>query len=161
MPFDPRLIEAKIAMERIPSNEIPSIAWDALEAGLDGPAIKRLASLLSPTYFEVRDVLPDAMKEMGLAVITPLDAGIRLAKVLANELLQLSDEDLLCRGHTFEKLYVDLDYPRELQTIGFLDDEIYLARYMGSKDSEVAEMLRKLLKNFLLSIEHQGKVATS
>jgi hypothetical protein len=152
MAFDPKLIEAMLTLERIPSNEIPRVAWDALEAGLDGPAIRRLASLLSPTYFEIRDVLPGAMKEMGLATLSPLEAGIRLAEKSAKELLQLDDKDLLSRGETFERLYVDLDYPRELQTIGFLDDEIYVSYSMGSKESETAEMVRGLLRDFLSSV---------
>jgi hypothetical protein len=152
MAFDPKLIEAMLTLERIPSNEIPRVAWDALEAGLDGPAIRRLASLLSPTYFEVRDVLPEAMKEMGLAALSPLEAGIRLAEKSAKELLQLDDKDLLSRGKTFKRLYIDLDYPRELQTIGFLDDEIYISQSMGSKESETAEMVRGLLRDFLSSV---------
>jgi hypothetical protein len=152
MTFDPKLVEAKLALERIPSNEIPSVAWDALEAGLDGPSIRRLASLLTPTYFEVRDVLPQAMKEMGLSTISPLEAGIRLAEKSARELLQLDDKELLCRGNTFFRLYVDLDYPRELQAIGRLDDEIYIIQAMGSKESETAEMIRELLRDFLSSV---------
>jgi len=67
MAFDPKISEAKLALNLISSVDMPKLAWDALEAGLDGPAIRRLAALEFPTAFQVREVLPDAMEEMQLA----------------------------------------------------------------------------------------------
>lgn len=49
---------------------MPSIALDALEADIDGAAIRRLAALERPTYFEVAEILPRAMEEMGLVQIS-------------------------------------------------------------------------------------------
>lgn len=43
MAFDREIIEVPLALELIGSSDMPKIAWDALEAGLDGPAIRRLA----------------------------------------------------------------------------------------------------------------------
>ncbi|HZR55289.1 MAG TPA: hypothetical protein VFA74_00330 [Terriglobales bacterium] len=51
----------------------------ALEAGLDGPAIRRLAALDHPTWSELDLVLPRAMREMQLAVITIGEAARRFA----------------------------------------------------------------------------------
>jgi hypothetical protein len=63
VPFDRELTEAKLALDLIASADMPSIAWDAWEAGLDGPAITRLGALERPTYFEVSEVLPRVMQE--------------------------------------------------------------------------------------------------
>ena len=49
--FDREQVEAKLALKLIANAAMPSIAWEALEAGLDGPATRRLASLEKPTYF--------------------------------------------------------------------------------------------------------------
>ena len=47
-----------------------SVAIEGLEAGHDGPATRRSAVLEHPTFFGVREVLPRAMAELGLAQIT-------------------------------------------------------------------------------------------
>ncbi|HEV7218303.1 MAG TPA: hypothetical protein VGN39_05470 [Terriglobales bacterium] len=57
-------------MNLIASSDMPSIALDALEADIDGAAIRRLAALERPTYFEVAEILPRAMEEMGLVQIS-------------------------------------------------------------------------------------------
>jgi hypothetical protein len=50
VPFDRELLEAKLALDLIASADMPGMAWDAIEAGVDGPATKRLAAMESPTY---------------------------------------------------------------------------------------------------------------
>jgi hypothetical protein len=71
VPFDRELIEAKLALNLIASADMPSIAWDAWESGLDGPATTtRLGALERPTYFEVSEVLQSVMKELGLSQIS-------------------------------------------------------------------------------------------
>jgi len=37
MTFDPKATEAQLALNLISSADMPKLAWDALEAGLDGP----------------------------------------------------------------------------------------------------------------------------
>jgi hypothetical protein len=51
-----------------------------MEAGLDGSAIRRLAALDAPTFFQVQEVLPGAMEEMHLAKLEKGEAAIRLAE---------------------------------------------------------------------------------
>jgi hypothetical protein len=42
--FDRQLIEAQLALGLIGSSDMPGLAWDALEAGLDGKYIRRLGA---------------------------------------------------------------------------------------------------------------------
>lgn len=42
MPFDVELVEARLAFTLIGPGEMPGLAWDAMEAGLDGPSIRNL-----------------------------------------------------------------------------------------------------------------------
>jgi hypothetical protein len=39
--FDRHIIEAQLSLDLIGSSDIPKIAWDALEARLDGKYIRR------------------------------------------------------------------------------------------------------------------------
>jgi hypothetical protein len=78
VPFDRELVEARIALKLIASADMPKVAWDALEAGLDGRAIRRLAALVQPTYFEIAKVLPRAKQELGLKEISIGEAALRV-----------------------------------------------------------------------------------
>ena len=105
MAFDRDTIEAELSLDLIGSSDMPKVAWDALEAGLDGPGIRRLAALDSPTYFEVRDVLPRATQEMGLATVARSVAALRLAKHRAQEILA-SGDDPLRHTRDFQHLWI-------------------------------------------------------
>jgi hypothetical protein len=138
MKFDPRIAEAQIALNRSSSTEMPLLAWQALEAGLDGPAIRRLAALEFPTFFQVEEVLPNAMREMHLVKLTKKDAAIRLARIRAQEILSLQLDPLL-HLRDFEHLWIEAEYCRELADYGNLADDVYVARSGGEVDSETRE----------------------
>jgi hypothetical protein len=70
MSFDRHRIEAELAVAMIPSRDMPKIAVDGLESGLDGPATRQLAGLEKPSPFEVAEILPKACKELGLSNLT-------------------------------------------------------------------------------------------
>ena len=149
MAFDRRIIEARLGLDLIGSSDMPKIAWDALEAGLDGPAIRRLAALNSPTYFEVRDVLPEALREMGLAGLSRAEAAFRIAKDLAQEILA-SGKDPLKLKHHFWQLWIKSGYARELQSVGNLADETYLASTIGGhSEDKIREWMNDRLEEFL------------
>lgn len=146
MPFDRSLIEAHLAMELIASADMPKIAWDALEAGCDGPATRRLAALEKPTFFEVRDLLPRAVEEMGLKQIDIREAAIRIAKNLVAEILE-SGVDPVPRTRELEALWIRSGNCRELQEIGTLDDDVWLRKDMNDKN--IREVVTSVLKKFL------------
>jgi hypothetical protein len=149
--FDREIIEARLSLDLISSSDMPNVAWDALEAGLDGPGIRRLAVLDSPTYFEVVEVLPRAMKEMGLVKLTPGAAAVRLAKGRANEILARG-EDPLKHTRDFEHLWINAGYPRELRSVGNLDDEVYIANGVQS-DDQIRKWVTERLRELILSEE--------
>ena len=145
MTFDPKTAEAQLALNLISTLDMPKLAWDALEAGLDGPAIRRLAALEFPTVFQIREVLPHAMKEMHLAKLTETEAAVRLATIRAQLILR-SNMDPFKHLRDFEHLWIQADYCRELQDYGNLDDEVHVARCMGQPDSEIRVWLMDRLK---------------
>ncbi len=145
VPFDRELIEARLALDLIPSRDIAKVAADALEAGVDGSATLRLAILESPTFFEIRDLLPDAMKEMGLAHIGKGEASRRLAKSLVSAILKDNDDPLRFLA-TFEKLYVDAGYPNEIRSLGTLHDEVFI-RFATEEENRA--FVRARLREFI------------
>jgi len=145
MPFDPRAVEAKLALNLISSVDMPRLAWEALEAGLDGPAIRRIAAFEFPTFFQIQEVLPRAMEEMHLAMLDRGQAALRLAKLRAQEILR-TDSDPLSYLRDFEHLYIEADYCRELRDYGTLDDEVYVSRQMGQSEQEIRSWVMERLK---------------
>ena len=147
MPFDRELVEAKIVLNLIASADMPKMAWDALESGLDGPGIRRLAALVQPTYFEVAEVLPRAKSELGLKEISTGEAAVRLAKQIAKEVLE-SSEDPLQHLETFRWLWFRSNYAHEIASLGSLSDDVWVAQSAGHSDEEVRQEVVSILTDF-------------
>jgi hypothetical protein len=146
MAFESRVAEARLALNLISSTEMPKLAWEALEAGLDGPAIRRLAAFEFPTFFQVQEVLPQAMEEMRLARLDKTVAALRLAKLRAQEILA-RNLDPFKSLRDFERVWIESDYCGELHDYGTLDDEVHVARSMGQPEHEIRTWLMERLKN--------------
>jgi hypothetical protein len=143
--FDRELIEASLVLGLIPPDGMPAVAWDALEAGLDGPAIRRLAAFENPTAFQVAEVLPKAKVEMRLTELAPGEAALRLARLLAAEILK-KGEVALCCAKQFEWLWIRAGFPREIESVGTMNDAIQIAYSMGQTPSEVREWVTERLR---------------
>ena len=144
MTFDPQLVEAKLALHRIGPEEMPSLACDALEAGLDGSTIRRLAGSINPSGWETDQLLPRFLTETGLKQITPREASLRLARHLARRILS-QGLDPLSFTHDFERLWIDADYSNELEDAGCLDDQKAIHDLVGQTEAELREYARGVL----------------
>jgi hypothetical protein len=145
MPFDHELVEAQLALQRIGTTDMPKLAWEALEAGHDGPATRRLAALHFPTVFELREVLPKVMQEWGMAHLSREEAAVRLAKLRAREILR-SGDDPLKHANDFLGLWVEANYCSELSEYGELAEEVYVAQVSGETDDQIRAWLVEKLK---------------
>ena len=148
MPFDRELVEAKLALEMIPSQDMPSIAWDALEAGIDGRWIRRLGALERLTFFEVAEVLPKAKAEMGLGELPAGKAALIIAKRRAREILQSEEDPLRCT-RDFESLWIRANYCDELATVGNLFDDVWIAESTGQTPAQIRKWITEKLKELL------------
>ena len=153
VPFDRQVVEAKLALNLIPSADMPTVALDALEAGIDGRATRRLAVLEHPTYFEVAEVLPRVMEEWEISHIPVGEAALRIARSIAQDILR-SDEDPLRRIRDFEELWIIAGHSDELRSLGTLDDEVSIAHGHDGHGQSLAlirEWVTERLKDFIQS----------
>jgi hypothetical protein len=148
VPFDRQIIEARLSLDLIASADMPTIAWDALEAGLDGRAIRRLAALEHPTYFEGMEILPRVMQELKLSQITREDAVLRIARRIAKEIL-ISNDDPLQHLRDFESLWIRADYPHEISALGTLYDDVWIAQSTGQSEKQIREWVTATLRKFV------------
>jgi hypothetical protein len=144
VPFDLKFVEAKLALRMIGPDEMPALAWDALEAGLDGPSIRRLGALINPSGWETDQVLPTFMAEAGIKGITTEEAAICVAQHLAHRILS-EELDPLAYSRDFEALWIRADYPIAIQEVGSLDDQKAVAEYIGQSEGELREYARSVL----------------
>ena len=149
MPFDHDLVEAQLVLNRIGTTDMPKLAWDALEAGLDGPATRRLAALHLPTAFEVREILPRVMQEWQMKSLSPEDAAVRLAKFRARQILQ-SKDDPLKHANDFFQMWIETDYCRALSEYGNLADDVHVAREHGQTADQIRAWLLEKFKALAL-----------
>ena len=147
VPFDREQVEARLALNLIASSDMPQMACDALEAGLDGKAIRRLAVLEKPTYFEVAEILPRVMQELEMRQIPTGEAALRVARQIAKDILSGGDDPLL-HIRDFEFLWIRSGYPPEICALGTMYDDVYVAQSTGSSDDEIRSRVKSLLQNF-------------
>jgi len=146
MPFDRRLLEARLALDLVASADMPSIAWDAIEAGLDGPATRRLGAYDRPTYFEIVHLMPLVRQELELSEITVGEAALRLASDIANEILRSGDDPLL-HVRDFSALWIRSQYAREIRLVGNLWDDVYVAEAKGQSEDEIRKWVTSRLQD--------------
>jgi hypothetical protein len=113
---------SQFALGKLSYRDLPDVACDALELGLDGPAIRRLASLQKPSYFGVGDLFEQALQEMGIQQWSKRDAAVFLAKEVGRDILAGKKEPLSGADEIWQ-LCVAADYPKELVNFGGLDQE--------------------------------------
>ena len=150
MTFDRRLIEAKITLDQIGFHEFPALAADALEAGFDGPAIRRMAAMVLPTGLEIDELRPQFQHEAGLVTVSPATASVRLATQRANEILD-GDLDPLCHLGRFERWFLDAECPYELRELGLLEEDAYVLEYSGKSEGEIGSWALERLRAFVLA----------
>jgi len=125
-------------------DEMPALAWDALEAGLDCPSIRRLAALIKPSGWETDQIIPAFMAEAGMKSISRREASIRVAVQLARRILR-EELDPLAYSRDFEVLWIRADYPTEIQEVGSLEDQKAIAEYVGQSEAELRQYARNVL----------------
>ena len=63
--FNLNLFVAKWYCSKVWPEDLPQFAADALDAGFDGTALRRLAGLIMPTSHDVGDLFERALREIG------------------------------------------------------------------------------------------------
>jgi hypothetical protein len=87
--FNPDLFVAKWYCSRVLPEDMPTFAADALEAGYDGPALRRLAGLQKPSTADVGDLFQKSLVEIGRVKIKSQDQAIVfLSRLIAKDIVE-------------------------------------------------------------------------
>jgi hypothetical protein len=78
------LIQVRWILNKLPSEDVPRLAQDALESGYDGKNIRRIAGLMKTDWAELLPLMPGFLSEMGVvATLARDEAGWLLARLVA------------------------------------------------------------------------------
>lgn len=146
MPFDLQSFEAKLALRMIPTEQLPAVAQEALQAGFDGKHLVRMAILEPVAGWAVDQVLPGMMEDLGCRALDVKEAALRLARERAQRLLH-TDEDPLDSLDYFYRLMYMSDYPEELHELGYLADDYFLMNECPVEEQQ--KVAREALENLL------------
>lgn len=145
MPFDLATFEAEVALKLIPTERLPSVAQDALEAGFDGPRVVRMAVLEPVADWGIDQALPPMMEELGCKAISPEDAALHLARQRARHILETGEDPLPSMPY-FYRLMLAADRLEELYELAYFDDDdIFYSDDPEEKRTRAREALEELL----------------
>jgi ABC-type transport system substrate-binding protein len=87
--FNPDLFAARWYCSFLYPEEMPLFAADALEAGYDGPALRRLAGMVKPTSTDIGDLFKQSLTEIGTVTIHNAEqAAVLLARTTAQDIVE-------------------------------------------------------------------------
>jgi hypothetical protein len=149
-PFNPDLFVAKWYCSQINPESMPEFAADALEAGHDGRALRRLAGLINPTSWDVGDLFKKALLEIGsVKVLSKEHALIFLSRTTAADIIE-GRVDPLYGAEIIARYAMEAGYPESLVQFFALADMPRWGQYAppeGKLVQDIIEQARILIAN--------------
>jgi hypothetical protein len=148
--FNPDLFVAKWYCSEVGPEDMPAFAADALEAGFDGPSLRRLAGLLKPTSGEIGTLFREALLEIGSVKIQTEDqAVLALSRATATGIVE-GRMDPIQGAEVLARYAGKLGYPPFLAEFLELSEMPSWGDYAPSRRKlarDIVEQARKLLAN--------------
>lgn len=148
--FNPDSFVAKWYCSEVWSEDMPAFAADALEAGYDGPALRRLAGLIKPTSMDIGDLFQRAHDEIGtVKILSQRQAVYLMSRVVATDIVEGRIDPV--KGAGILAGYARLaDYSPVLTEFLELEDMPYWGEYAPPRSQliqDIIEEARLLLEN--------------
>lgn len=142
--LNPDLFVAKWYCGFIHSEDLPEFAADALEAGYDGPALRRLAGLIKPASTDIVDLFEKALAEIGTVKIqNAQQAAVLVARSTARDILQERIDPF--RGAAcIARLAPALDYPAYLMPFYEFEDVQYWGEYAPPRAQLIKQIMEEV-----------------
>lgn len=148
--FNPDLFVARWYCSRVLPEDMPEFAADALEAGFDGPALRRIAGLIRPTSRDVGGLFECALCEIGtVRVQSKEQALVFLSRLTALDIVEGRIEPLH-GAETLAGYAMALEYPHFIAEFVQLADMPRWGEYAPSPQQLAQEIIaeaRQLLAN--------------
>jgi pimeloyl-ACP methyl ester carboxylesterase len=115
--FLPHRAAARWFAGKLANSDWPAIARDALEAGFDGRALRRLAALEKANHWDVVNFIDPALSEMGAPHMSPEEALLWSAKDICRDIAGGSRNAFDGAAEISQDILRTLLFPKELMPI--------------------------------------------
>lgn len=158
----PQAVAAEYALGNADIERVPWYAAEWLARGHDGPALRELAGLDHRDPLLVRELLPHALAEIGMAVPSRADAADLWMTRLVQRLLdgEIDERTVSEEVSAFVSWNLDLD---ELWQSPFADLHVLVDEWdqgWGRGNHELVTVVRRLCVDHLRAVQHR-QTATS
>src|SRR5258708_4710234 len=116
-PFLPQRAAARWFAGKLANSDWPATARDALEAGFDGKALRRLASLEKANHWDVANFIDPALSEMGAPNMSIEDALLWSAKDICRDIDRGFRDPFDGAAEISRDILRTLVFPKELMPI--------------------------------------------
>ncbi|MGA7575952.1 MAG: hypothetical protein WBV31_08885 [Terriglobales bacterium] len=143
LPFSAQLIQARWELDRLPSEELPRLAQDALELGFDGKYTRRIAGLIQPNKRDLQPLMAGFLTELGIKTkLSREQAALVLARLVARVIVNGGTKPYEGARFIWHEIVDGLShFPKELMPfVGNASEYEDCSRY--SQNSE--KILRKI-----------------
>jgi hypothetical protein len=139
--FNPDLFVAKWYCREVWTEDMPGFAAEALEAGYDGLALRRLAGLIKPNSMDVGDLFQRALLEIGtVKILSQQEAVFFLSRMVATDIVEGRIDPQ--RGAGILAGYAAmLYYPPILNRFSQLGEMAFWGEYVSSDPKLVHEIM--------------------
>src|SRR5262249_4336336 len=140
-PFNPDLFVAKWYCSSVGPEDMPQFAADALEAGYDGRALRRVAGLMKPTMREVGNLFQEAVVEIGnVKIQSKQQAVLLVSRLVATAVVEGSIDPI--RGCALLSYYAfKSGYPRFLAQFDQLDGALEWGDHAPSRSELIKQII--------------------
>jgi hypothetical protein len=148
--FNPDLFVAKWFCGRVGPEDMPRFAADALEAGYDGEALRKLAGLVRPTSLDVGNLFRQTLHEIGnIKILTREQAVFAMSRITATDIIEGRVEPI--QGAEILARYAGmLNYPPYLAEFLQLSEMPHWGKHAPNRQTlieAIIDQARELLAN--------------
>jgi len=115
--FSPDRVAARWYAGKIDESDWPAIAQDALEAGFDGPSLRRLAGLENVSHWEFSKHIEQALEEIGAKKLNANEAFDWCARDICREIVNRTRDPIKCADELWRDMLRLNYYPQDLRHI--------------------------------------------
>ncbi len=134
------------ALGRLLVDDLPPLAVQALEEGYDSPSLRQLAGVNASDPQEVRTLFLKTLDELKLSMPSPRDAGLSLARSIADEVLEGTIVPYEGAKRIWHDVYTRFPELVELRLfVGLASEDEDDEKHRGTYSSQIIEECKILL----------------
>jgi hypothetical protein len=137
----------KYALGRLLADDLPAVAVQALENGYDSPSLRQLAGADASNPQQIRSLFLKALDELNLPLPSAREAGLSLARSIANEVLEGTVMPYEGAKRIWHEVYVYFPELKELKLfVGLASEYEDDRKHRDSYSERIVEECKMLLE---------------